>query len=280
MSNRLEGKVAIVTGATRGIGTGITSAFLREGAQILFTGRDRERGASLEKEFGPNASFMKVDVDQESEIEEMVSTAVDRFGGLDCLVSNAGEGLPSGGVADLDTEKFWQSFHVLVGSIAYGMKHAAPRIAERGGGSIINISSVAGHAAGLGGYAYSGAKAAVLQLSKWAAMNLAPSHVRVNTISPGPVLTPIFGRTTGAGADAASGAVPMANLEKIFADVTPLHLAGVPEDIAHAAVYLASAESRYMTGQDLVLDGGMLNSKPVEEVDAMWERIRAAAVST
>jgi NAD(P)-dependent dehydrogenase (short-subunit alcohol dehydrogenase family) len=274
MGNRLEGKVAIVTGATRGIGKGVASAFVGEGAKVLFTGRDRERGEALEAELGKNTRFLPVDVANESEIAAMVSAAVNQFGGLDCLVSNAGEGFPSGAVTDLVTDKFWQSFHVLVGSIAYGMKYAAPEIGRRGGGSIVNISSIAASGAGFGGYAYSGAKAAMLQLSKWAAMNLAPQKVRVNTISPGPVLTAIFGRS--ATGDATAAEARLEKLVAVFEEITPLHLAGKPEDIAHAAVFLASEESRYVTGQDLVVDGGILNSRPVEEVGAIWERIRIA----
>jgi NAD(P)-dependent dehydrogenase (short-subunit alcohol dehydrogenase family) len=119
-------------------------------------------------------------------------------------------------VADLVTDKFWQTFHVLVGSIAYGMKHAAPEIAKRGGGSIVNVSSIAASGVGYGGFAYSGAKAAMLQLSKWAAMNLAPAKVRVNTISPGPVLTAIFGRGAGIDADAAMEEGRMAKLAGVF----------------------------------------------------------------
>ena len=216
---------------------------------------------------------------EENEIAAMVAAAVGQFGGLDCLVSNAGAAFPAGAVTDLVTDKFWQTFHVLVGSIAYGMKHAAPEIAKRSGGSIVNVSSIAASRPGYGGYAYSGAKAAMLQLSKWAAMNLASAKVRVNTISPGPVLTAIVERGAGIGADAATEEGRMAKLAGVFEQLTPLHLVGKPEDVAHAAVYLASDESRYVTGQDLVVDGGLLNSQPAEEINGMWERIRAAAGS-
>jgi NAD(P)-dependent dehydrogenase (short-subunit alcohol dehydrogenase family) len=277
MGNRLQGKVAIVTGATRGIGMAVATTFVGEGAKVLFTGRDKARGKTLEAELGKDTRFLAVNVAEESEIAAMVAAAVGQFGGLDCLISNAGSGFPAGAVTDLVADKFWQTFHVYVGSIAYGMKHAAPEIAKRGGGSIVNVSSIAASGAGYGGYAYSGAKAAMLQLSKWAAMNLAPAKVRVNTISPGPVLTAIFGRGAGIDADVAMEDTRMAKLAGVFEQITPLHLAGKPEDIAHAAVYLASDESCYVTGQDLVVDGGLLNSRPAEEINGMWERIRAAS---
>lgn len=275
MGKRLEAKVAIVTGGTRGIGRGITTAFVKEGAKVLFTGRDRTLGEALEAELGKSARFMPVDVAKESEIAAMVKATADHFGGLDCLVSNAGGGIPTGAVTDMITDKFWESFHVHVGSVAYGMKHAAPEMAKRGGGSIINISSIAATRVEYGTYAYCGAKAAVSQLSRFAAMNLAPQKIRVNIISPGPVVTAIFGRSSG-GAEAAES--KMENIAEVFEDLTPLHLAGRPVDIAHGAVYFASDDSRYITGQELVIDGGITNSRPVEEAQVVWGRIRDAAV--
>jgi NAD(P)-dependent dehydrogenase (short-subunit alcohol dehydrogenase family) len=192
------------------------------------------------------------------------------------LVSNAGGGIAAGAVTDLITDKFWETFHVLVGGVAYGMKYAAPEMAKRGGGSIINISSIGATAAGYGGYAYSGAKAGMLQLSKWAAMNLAPTRVRVNVISPGPILTAIFAR--GGGADPSSAESAMTKLAAVFEDITPLHLAGKPEGIGHAAVFLASDESRYVTGHNLVVDGGISNSQTAEDNAAVWTRIRGAVM--
>lgn len=275
MGNRLEGKVAIVTGGTRGIGKEIATAFVNEGAKVLFTGRDRTAGTALEAELGKNTRFMPVDVAKESEVAAMVKATADHFGGLDCLVSNAGGGINAGAVTDMITEKFWESFHVHVGSVAYGMKHAAPEMAKRGGGSIINISSIAASRVEFGNFAYCGAKAAVSQLSKFAAMNLAPQKIRVNIITPGPIVTAIFGRSA-AGAEAAES--KMENIAAVFKDITPLHLAGRPDDIAHGAVYFASDDSKYITGQELMIDGGITNSRPVEEAQAVWGRIRAVAV--
>jgi len=277
MTGRLGGKVAIVTGATRGIGQGIAAAFVREGAKVLFTGRDTTRGQEVERELGSNVHFLAVDVTQESEMKAMVTKAVERFGAIDCLVNNAGEGFPGGAVADLDSEKFWMTFHVLVGSVAYGMKYAAPEIAKRGGGSIVNISSIAASNTGFSGYSYSAAKAAMLQMSKWAAMDLAPRKIRVNAISPGPILTAIFGR--GQLSSAAAAEQRLGRVAKVFEELTPLHLAGEPTDIAEACVYFASEESRYVTGQDLTIDGGLTNGWSSEEMTEIWTRIRAAAAS-
>lgn len=207
----------------------------------------------------------------------MVARAVERFGGLDCLVNNAGEGYQGGAVADLDVEKFWKTFHVLVGSVAYGMKHAAPEIAKRGGGSIVNISSIAASNAGASGYSYSAAKAAMLHMSKWAAMDLAPRKIRVNAISPGPILTAIFGRAQLSSAGAAEQR--LGQVAKVVEELTPLHLAGEPSDIAEACVYFATDESRYVTGQNLTIDGGMTNGWSSEEMTEVWTRIRAAAAS-
>ena len=113
------------------------------------------------------------------------------------------------------------------------------------------------------------------QLSKFAAMNLAPQKIRVNIITPGPIVTAIFGRSA-AGAEAAES--KMENIAAVFKDITPLHLAGRPDDIAHGAVYFASDDSKYITGQELMIDGGITNSRPVEEAQAVWGRIRAVAV--
>jgi NAD(P)-dependent dehydrogenase (short-subunit alcohol dehydrogenase family) len=277
MTGRLAGKVAIVTGATRGIGQGIAAAFVREGAKVLFTGRDIPRGQEVERELGPNSRFLAVDVTQEGEMKTMVAKTVELFGAVDCLVNNAGEGFQGGAVADLDSEKFWKTFHVLVGSVAYGMKHAAPEIAKRGGGTIVNISSIAASNAGVSGYSYSAAKAAMLQMSKWAAMDLAPQKIRVNAISPGPILTAIFGRGQLSSANAAEQR--LGKVAKVFEELTPLHLAGEPTDIAEACVYFASPESRYVTGQDLTIDGGLTNGRSSEEMTEIWTRIREAAAN-
>ena len=277
MTGRLSGKVAIVTGATRGIGQGIAAAFVREGAKVLFTGRDVARGREVESELGAATRFLAVDVTQESEMKTMVARTVELFGAVDCLVNNAGEGFQSGAVADLDSEKFWKTFHVLVGSVAYGMKHAAPEIAKRGGGTIVNISSIAASNAGVSGYSYSAAKAAMLQMSKWAAMDLAPRKIRVNAISPGPILTAIFGRGQLSSASAAEQR--LGRVAKVFEELTPLHLAGEPTDIAEACVYFASDESRYVTGQDLTIDGGLTNGRSSEEMTEIWTRIRDAAAN-
>ena len=275
MTGRLTGKTAIVTGATRGIGHAIAAAFVREGAKVLFTGRDAERGREVERELAGNGHFFAVDVSKEDEMKAMVAKAVERFGAIDCLVNNAGEGYPAGAVTDLDSELFWKVFHVLVGSVAYGMKHAAPEIAKRGGGSIVNIASIAASNVGVSGYAYSAAKAAMLHMSKWAAMDLAPRKIRVNAISPGPILTAIFGR--GALTSAAAAEQRLEKVAKVFEELTPLHLAGEPTDIADACVYFASEEARYVTGQDLAIDGGVTNGWSAEEMTETWTRIRAAA---
>jgi NAD(P)-dependent dehydrogenase (short-subunit alcohol dehydrogenase family) len=225
--------------------------------------------------FGKPAHFLAVDVAQEDEMKAMVTKAVERFGGLNCLVNNAGEAFQGGAVADLDSDKFWKTFHVLVGSVAYGMKYAAPEIAKGGGGSIVNISSIAASHAGASGYSYSAAKAAMLHMSKWAAMDLAPRKIRVNAISPGPILTAIFGRAQLSSAAAAEQR--LGRVAKVFEDLTQLHLAGQPSDIAESCVYFAADESRYVTGQDLTIDGGATNGWSAEEMTDVWTRIRSAA---
>jgi len=161
------------------------------------------------------------------------------------------------------TEKFWESFHVNVASVPYGMKHVAPEMAKRS--STINISSIAASSE-FGNFAYCGAKAAVSHVPKFAAMNLAPQKIWVNIISPRPVVTALFGRASG-GAESAES--KMENIAAVFEDLTPLHLTGRPGDIAHGAVYFASDDSKYVTGQNLVIDGGITNSRRAKEAQPM-----------
>ena len=219
---------------------------------------------------------MPVNVAKEIEVAKMVKATCDYFGGLNCLVSNAGGGLHAGAVTDMNTDKFWENSHVHVGGVAYGMKHAATEMAKRGGGSIINISSIAASRVEFGNFAYCGAKAAVSRLSKICRHLIWRRMTSVNVISPGPVVTAIFGHSS-VGAEAAENR--MENIATVFKDLSPLHMAGRPDDIAHAAVYLAGDNSKYVAGQELLIDGGITNSRPAEEVQAMWGRIAHAAAS-
>lgn len=260
---RLDGKVALITGGTSGIGEATVRLFVEEGAKVVFTGRAEDRGMSLDKELGPNAEFLRADVMHEAEIKASVDCAVATYGGLDCLFNNAGAVTP-GEVETLTQEEFTNAMQLLVGSVLFGMKYAVPVMKERGGGSIISNSSVAALHGGMGPILYAAAKAAVTQLSKVAGMELGKYKIRFNTISPGGIATPIFYGGSGVSAtmSESDNAALTGKLEGGLAAKMPLGRSGVPSDIAYGALYLASDDSSFVTTQDLVIDGGLISGDP------------------
>ena len=258
MSGRLAGKVALITGGTSGIGEATVELFVAEGAKVLFSGRSSDKGEAMAEQLGEAASFHRADVMHEDQIEASIVAAKSRFGRLDVLFNNAG-GPTHGGLEDVTVEDFDHAMHLLLGSVVFGIKHAAPIMKEQGEGAIINNSSVAALRTHMGGYLYSAAKAAVTQLTRVAGIALAEHGVTVNSISPGGIATPIFygGSQVSRELDPEHDAGKMKKLQKNLASFTPLKRTGLPQDIAHAALYLASDEGRFVTCHDLVVDAGM-----------------------
>ena len=184
----------------------------------------------------------------------MIDHAVTRFGRLDCLVNNAGIPAPMVSIAEIDVANIDHVLAVNVRGVLLGIKHAAPVMLSQGAGSIINIASMVGHRGGLSSHVYTASKGAVLALTRSAAAELGEKGIRVNSISPGAIVTGIFGKAAGvdgAKADKLAGLV-----KEAFASLQPIPRAGVPEDIARAAVYLASDGSSFVNGQDIMVDGG------------------------
>src|SRR5262245_51588109 len=207
---RLDGKVAIVTGATSGIGERIAEVFVTEGARVVGAARREREGRALEARCGRALSFIRTDVADETSIKAMIAHAVSRFGRLDCLVNNAGRGSPMVSIAEVAAENFAAVFETNVRGAMFGMKHAAPIMMAQGSGCIITIASAAGLRAGLSDHIYSASKAAVIQLSRGVAAEISSRGVRVNTISPGGIVTGIFAKTPaleGAKADRVLGAI-------------------------------------------------------------------------
>jgi NAD(P)-dependent dehydrogenase (short-subunit alcohol dehydrogenase family) len=258
----LEQKVAVITGATSGIGGAMAALFAAEGADVVIAGRRRKEGEELAERIG--AAFFATDVTVESDIEALVGYAVERFGRLDVMVNNAGAAGGAGGVTDVDLDRFQQTFALHVGGVLLGMKYAARVMLDQQAGSIINIASINGRLAGWSGLDYSSAKAAVIHLTRCAAVELGEHSVRVNSISPGPILTGIFGK--GAGMDPAAADRTAAALEPAFLEALeshqPIRRAGISEYVAPAAVWLASDASSFVTGQDLAVDGGISAGRP------------------
>lgn len=264
MTGRLAGKVALITGATSGMGAVTARRFVAEGAQVVVTGRSRGRGEKLARELGDNCRFVVMEASRDDDILAAIDFAVGAFGGLDCLFSNAGAVTHQSRIDKVSRAEFDYEMAALVGSVLFGIKHAVPHMKKRGGGSIINNASTAGHRTGHGPVLYSTAKAAVLHLTRVAAMQLAPTGIRVNSISPGAIATPIFSVGTDMTQEQATES--MAVIEAELAKIVPVGRAGSSEDIASAVVYLASDESRYVTAQDLAVDGGLIAGYTMDEM--------------
>ena len=258
MAHRLDGKVALITGGTSGIGEATVELFVAEGAKVVFTGRNAEKGAAMAKALGADAHFFRADVSREEEVKASVDEAVSRFGRLDALFNNAG-GATRGDPETITQADFEHAMNLLLGSVLFGIKYAAPAMRAGGGGAIISNASVAAHRSHMGGYLYSIAKAAVFHAARIAAVQLGVHNIRVNTISPGAIATPIFfgGSDVAASLEAGKVDAKMAKLEGNLAKANALHTSGLPRDIAYGALYLASDEGRFVTGHDLVIDGGM-----------------------
>lgn len=259
MSARLHDKIAIITGATSGIGEASARRFAEQGAKLVLAARSVDKGQALAAELGGDTIFVATDVSREADMAALVDTAVAHFGRLDCLFNNAGAGERS--TAETITEAdFDATMRLLAGSVAFGIKHAA-RVMKDNGGSIINNASIAGHRLGQGGYLYSGAKAAVAHFTRMAGVELGPFGIRVNAISPGAIATPIFwgGSARAATLTDAENQAKMDKLTANLAQATPLPRSGHADDIAQAAVFLASDESAFINCHDLVVDGGRIS---------------------
>ena len=257
MSGRLEGKVAVITGGTSGIGEATAELFVKEGAKVVIAGRGEEAGRTIGDRLGENAEYFRTDVMQETDIEALIRFATERFGRLDCLFNNAGAS-SRGTLESVTGEDFDYSMRLLLGSVVFGIKHAVPVMKEQGGGCIINNSSIAALRTQQGGYLYSAAKAAVTHLTKVAGVELGSHGIRVNSISPGAVATPIFwgGSERARTLEDSENERKMEKLKRNLARATPLEKSGVANDIATAALYLASDEGAFVSCHDLVVDGG------------------------
>ena len=264
----LERKVAIITGGTSGIGAHTAALFVEEGARVVIAGRRRERGEQLARALGESALFAPTDVTVEADVKAMIGQAMTWFGRIDCLVNNAGTGSQWVGIAEVDLDRFDAAIAVHVRGALAAMKHAVPIMAAQGSGSIITVASVNGVRAGLGGLYYSVAKAAAIHLTRCAAVELGEKGIRINTISPGPIATGIFGKAAGLDDDEADANPEYAEaaIATVLPRWQPLPHVGHPDDIAQAALFLASDAARLVTGHNLVVDGGICAGWPAVAV--------------
>lgn len=272
----LDGKVAVITGGTSGIGACTAELFVQEGARVVIAGRRRERGEEIAARLGASARFIRADVAIERDVAAMIQLAVDSFGRLDCLFNNAGEITARDGIVTIDLARFNADLAVHLGGALLGMKHAAPIMMRQQSGSIINMASVNGTRAGYTSPTGATAKAAVIHLTKAVAVELGPHGVRVNTISPGPVLTGLFGKALGLDPDTADRdpEVVRSALADFVSKIQPLRGIATPQDIARVALFLASDASRFVTAHDLVVDGGITAGRTQAEMLAVSARFR------
>ena len=248
---RLDGKVAIITGSASGIGRGTAIRFAGEGAAVVITDLNTEGGEAAVrdcKENGGRALFQKADVSSEADIKELVARAVKEFGRLDIVYNNAGVGGAIGALEQISVEDWDKSLAVLLRSVFLGIKHSVAEMRKVGGGSIISTASVAGIRGFAGLHPYCAAKAGVVNLTRSAALEFAKDKIRVNCICPGGINTPILHRNQPGVKEA---------MEDWMAKGQPIQRAGHPEDIAAMALYLASDDSQWVTGQAMVVDGGL-----------------------
>jgi NAD(P)-dependent dehydrogenase (short-subunit alcohol dehydrogenase family) len=250
MSDRLKDKVALVTGGANGIGAGTVRRFVAEGASVVVADLQQDAGTALADELGDAVRFVRTDVTDEADIEAAVAATVAAFGRLDVMFNNAGILGVIGRIADTPADAWDHTVAVLMRSVFLGMKHAARVMVPQGSGAIISTSSTAGILGGLGPHCYTACKHAVIGLTKSVASELASSGVRVNAISPGSTVTAMTSMAIAGDHTATDAAA------KAIAAGSALGIAGYPEDIANAALYLASEEARYVTGHTLVVDAG------------------------
>lgn len=251
---RLDNRVAIITGGASGIGEGTVRLFVDEGAQVVIADVQDAKGEMLADTLGGAAVFQHTDVSQDAEVKRVVDRALREYGRLDCIYNNAGLGGVSGPIEETSVEGFDATIGVLLRGVFLGIKHAAPVMKRQASGSIISTASVAGLLAGYGPHIYSAAKAAVIHLTKSVAMELGESGVRVNCICPGGIATPIFKGFLGNMEEAA--VVEM--MKQRLSQIAPIQRSGLPEDIAHAALWLASDDSSFVNGHALIVDGGLI----------------------
>jgi NAD(P)-dependent dehydrogenase (short-subunit alcohol dehydrogenase family) len=253
LNRRLVGKTAIVTGGSSGIGLKIVEAFTMHGASVVFTGRDEERGNAAAEAAGV---FVRADASEPDQAETVVKRALEFNQRIDILVNNAGSPGHRGGIEKVSLSQLSESVDVHLNAPWQMMALAAPHMRRTKSGSIINICSVAGQRVGSPYLAYSVAKAALLHLTRCASADLGRYGVRVNSVSPGFISTGIH--TAHLDPDSERAKAMTETMSRLFVSRQALARTGQPEEVADAVLFLASDESKFMTGADLVVDGGMM----------------------
>jgi len=251
VGEELAGKVAIVTGGAGGIGRGIVELFVAEGAQVVIADVDAERGDALAAELGASAACKRTDVGDADDLQQVVEFAVERFGGLHVMCNNAGISSSRRRFLDDDLRDFETLMRVNLLGVMLGCQRAARHMAEHGGGSIVNTTSIGGINAGGGLMTYRASKAAVVHLTRCLAIDLAEHSIRVNCVAPAHIPTDI------------NAAYDQSRIIRLM---QPLQRQGTPSDVANAVLYLASDRAAQVTGIVLPVDGGTTAGPPMIDI--------------
>jgi NAD(P)-dependent dehydrogenase (short-subunit alcohol dehydrogenase family) len=272
----LDGKVGIITGGTSGIGARTAELFVAEGAKVVFTGRRKAEGEAVAAKIGPNARFIAADATSEDDWKRVIAETQKAFGPrLDYLFNNAGGPAPTGSITNVPVDGFDKAMALLVRSVMLGMKHAGAIMIKQRSGSIINNGSIAAHLAGYStSMIYGAAKAAVNHLTRCVAMELGEHNVRVNSVSPGAIVTGILAKALGMETAKAEQATP--KIKEFYAKAQPIPRAGIPDDIAQCVLWLASDRATFVNGADIVVDGGVICGRNYSQHQEGLKQVRGA----
>lgn len=260
MAGRLDGKIAIITGGSAGLGAASVDRFVQEGAKVVIADFQEEAGRQKAEASNGAVRFVRVDVTSEHDLARMIDFAVSEFGGLDILFNNAGAAGNLDPIKSMDAVGWDGVMALLPRASVLAMKYAYPHLKARGGGSIINTASIAALRPGISNISYSVAKAAVITLTQMAAAEFGPDAIRVNAICPGIIPTQSMGGFFGMTREKCDEL--RGDVAEIFSTAQPIKRSGTADDIASMAVFLASDESGFVTGQQFAVDGGMMMMPP------------------
>ncbi len=272
----MQGMRAVITGGTSGIGRTVVNEFVAAGAQVVFCGRNQERGRAVAASLGNRAEFVPADVTDPGDIDRLIASAA-AGGGIDCLVNNAAESEPVA-FGQLTGEALDHAMRSVFGSVVLTSQAAAHAMRASGRkGVIVNIGSSAGFRPNSSPAVYSSLKAAVMYLTRCLAMELAPHGIRVNSVSPGAIPTPIFSRSMGVSDLPENEA--LAVIGDALSSVMPMQRCGTPHDIARAVLFIADPNSGYITGTDLMVDGGLTAGNTPLGRATEWARVGEAVAA-
>ena len=260
MADELAGKVAVVTGGAAGLGRAMVERFAEEGARVVVADIDADAGTAVVAGLGDVAAFQQTDVTDADQVQALVDTTVERFGGLHVMVNNAGVGSAMARFLHDDLTDFRRVMDIDVLGVLLGCQRAARHMKEHGGGSIVNVSSTAGLDAGAALVTYRAAKAAVIHASRSIALDVAQYGIRVNCLVPGQIRT----------------AMTTYDMDAVRELTQPLRREGLPADVAEAALFLAGDRSAQITGIVLPVDGGTTAGPPAGQLKLLMSRTRDA----